>query len=35
MITHPSVEGYDSTKKAGSNLAAKWRVRLEDRQDPR
>jgi hypothetical protein len=32
-ITHQSVEGYDSTKWAGSNLAAKWGVRLEDPQD--
>ena len=32
-ITHQSVEGYDPTKWAGSNLAAKWGVRLEDPQD--
>lgn len=32
-ITHQSVEGYHPAKKAGSNLAAKCKVLLEDPQD--
>lgn len=29
-ITRQSVEGYDPTKKAGSNLAEKWRLLFEE-----
>ncbi|MFK0273666.1 DUF2280 domain-containing protein [Ensifer sp. NPDC090286] len=29
-ITRQSVEGYDPTKKAGSNLAEKWRMLFEE-----
>ncbi|WP_457586152.1 DUF2280 domain-containing protein [Ensifer canadensis] len=29
-ITRQSVEGYDPTKKAGSNLAEKWRALFEE-----
>lgn len=29
-ITRQSVEGYDPTKKAGSNLAAKWKMLFEE-----
>lgn len=29
-ITRQSIEGYDPTKKAGANLAAKWRALFEE-----